>query len=169
MTRWSSLACGGISECVRRSPRQFRLAVANRGCCWLLHGNPSTSPQSNSICCSSWHTGLAWLRATILPRNARTPFQRETVRWRLQTNGATVQHLSPTDRAILASAYQLRGEQVEDDADSIREWVGSDRALLEHLRERHGWSVASEYGPYYLADIRHALLPVGRNGAQHDH
>jgi len=80
-----------------------------------------------------------------------------------------VQQLSETDGAILASAYQLGAEQVEDDADSIREWVGSDRELLAHLRERHGWSVASEYGPYYLADVRHALLPIRRNGASFDH
>jgi len=79
-----------------------------------------------------------------------------------------VEYLSETDRAILASAYQLGGQQVEDDADSIRQWVGSDQELLEHLRARHGWSVASEYGPYYLADVRRAFLPARRNGAQQD-
>jgi len=63
---------------------------------------------------------------------------------------------------------QLGADPVEDDSNRIREWVGSDRELLEHLRERLGSRVASEYGSYYPADVRDALLHVRRNSAQHD-
>jgi hypothetical protein len=75
-----------------------------------------------------------------------------------------MQHLSPTATSILASAYQLSGEQVQHDAIRIQDWVGSELDLLEHLRQEHGWSIASEYSPHYLSDVRQALVPVRRNG-----
>ena len=58
---------------------------------------------------------------------------------------------------MLASAYELREQQVEDDAVQVQFWVGPDGELLGLLQERHGWTIRDEYAPYYLAALRRAL------------
>ncbi len=68
--------------------------------------------------------------------------------------------LSRRDRAILASAYELRQQQVDQDAATVLDWKGTDAELFGRMRERHGWTVASEYAPNYLAALRAALLPA---------
>ena len=65
--------------------------------------------------------------------------------------------VSRHDRAILASAYELGQYEVDRDATSVREWRGSDAELFGELQEPHGWTVASEYAPNYLAALRAAL------------
>jgi hypothetical protein len=67
---------------------------------------------------------------------------------------------------VLASAYQLRPVQVEEDAQHVLQWTSSDDAgLVREMQRRHGWSAASEYAPYYVAALRAALQLVQRNGA----
>ena len=65
--------------------------------------------------------------------------------------------LSADDCAVLASAYQLQTTQVEEDASRLQQWHGSEADLVVAFEERHGWTVVSEYGPYYLAALRQAL------------
>ena len=71
--------------------------------------------------------------------------------------------LSDTDAAVLASAYELRQAQVQDDAAYVLRWRGSGERLHSYLRERHGWTAASEYAPYSAADLRQVLQPFSRN------
>jgi len=68
--------------------------------------------------------------------------------------------LSADDCAVLASAYQLPTAQVEEDASRLQQWHGSEADLVVAIEERHGWTVVSEYGPYYLAALRQALHHV---------
>lgn len=70
--------------------------------------------------------------------------------------------LSAEDCAVLASAYQLPTAQVEEDASHLQQWHGSEADLVVAIEERHGWTVVSEYGPYYLAALREALRHVVR-------
>jgi hypothetical protein len=60
-------------------------------------------------------------------------------------------------RAILAEAYELREEDVEQDAITVRTWGGTEGALLAAFDLRHGWTSAEEYSTNYLADLRQAL------------
>ena len=66
---------------------------------------------------------------------------------------------------ILASAYELVQRRVQEDATHVQGWAGPEADLLKWLQERHGWTVASEYAPYYLAGVRTALLAARRNGS----
>lgn len=66
-------------------------------------------------------------------------------------------NLSRRDRAILASAYELRQHEVDQDAATVQEWNGTDTELFGRMQERHGWTMASEYAPNYLAALRAAL------------
>jgi hypothetical protein len=66
--------------------------------------------------------------------------------------------LSSRAVAILASAYELDERLVEEDARIVLNWTRTDDDLLTWLQERHGWSVASQYAPYYLADLRQRAL-----------
>jgi hypothetical protein len=80
----------------------------------------------------------------------------------IHRNGAGVRHLdmsslSAWQRALLASAYELPEEQVEQDAARLQQWLGTDQELATVLEVRHGWTVASECGPYYIAAVRQAL------------
>jgi hypothetical protein len=61
------------------------------------------------------------------------------------------------DCAVLASAYQLERAQVQEDAARVQQWGGPEADLVIVFEERHGWTVVSEYGPYYLAALRRAL------------
>jgi hypothetical protein len=61
-------------------------------------------------------------------------------------------------RGALASAYELSEDEVAADAAHLQEWVGSDGDLIGLLETRHGWTAASELGPYYLASMRRALI-----------
>jgi hypothetical protein len=72
--------------------------------------------------------------------------------------------LSDTDASVLASAYELRQAQVQDDAACLLQWRGSEASLQAYLQEQHGWTAASEYAPYYVADLRLALQLFSRNG-----
>jgi hypothetical protein len=77
-------------------------------------------------------------------------------------NGSSVAHLSVLSisawqRALLASAYELSEDQVDRDVIQVRQWLGSDQDLTAALEKRHGWTIASENGPYYLAAMRQAL------------
>ena len=72
------------------------------------------------------------------------------IRWRPRL-------LMSRSRSILASAYEVSEDQVREDATAIRDWTGLESDLLTELEQRHGWSAASELGPYYLAAIRRAL------------
>jgi hypothetical protein len=77
-------------------------------------------------------------------------------------NGSSVGHwgmssISTWQRALLASAYELSEDQVDQDVTRMRQWLGSDQDLTAALEKRHGWTVASENGPYYLAAMRQAL------------
>lgn len=65
--------------------------------------------------------------------------------------------LTPFLRAILASAYELTEQQVEDDAQEVLRWHGSDGDLLSAIEACHEWTAASENGRYYLAAVRRAL------------
>ncbi len=58
---------------------------------------------------------------------------------------------------MLASAYELPEDEVATDAAHVQRWVGSDHDLIGLLETRHGWTAASELGPYYLASMRRAL------------
>jgi len=68
-----------------------------------------------------------------------------------------VQPISQRDVSILASAYELRQRDIEDDALLVRGWGGSESELRRSLEQRHRWSVASEYSPFYVAALRKAL------------
>ncbi len=61
-------------------------------------------------------------------------------------------------RGVLASAYELPEDEVATDAAHVQRWVGSDDDLIGLLETRHGWTAASELGPYYLASMRRALI-----------
>jgi hypothetical protein len=65
--------------------------------------------------------------------------------------------LSSLDAALVASAFQLRGNDVAIDAVLVEHWNGADADLLNAMQERHGWSAASEYAPNYVACLRQAL------------
>ena len=71
--------------------------------------------------------------------------------------------LSDRDAAVLASAYEVRQAQVQDDAAYVLQWRGSEQSLHSYLQERHGWTAASEYAPYYVADLRQVLQPFSRD------
>jgi hypothetical protein len=58
----------------------------------------------------------------------------------------------------------LQENQVEADASDVQGWAGADRELLRLLQDRHGWTTASEYAPYYLAALREALDGGRRDG-----
>jgi hypothetical protein len=68
-----------------------------------------------------------------------------------------VAQLTPSLRAILASAYELTEQQVEQDAQDVQHWDGTDSDLLSAIEACHQWTLASENGPYYLAAVRQAL------------
>ena len=74
--------------------------------------------------------------------------------------------LSDTDASVLASAYELRQAQVQDDAACLLQWRGSEASLQAYLQEQHGWTAASEYAPYSEADLRQALQPFSRHGTR---
>jgi len=61
------------------------------------------------------------------------------------------------DRSILASAYELGQAEVDQDAAGVHQWQGTEGDLLRWLEGRHGWTVASEYAPHYVAALRTAL------------
>jgi hypothetical protein len=65
--------------------------------------------------------------------------------------------VSQRDVSILASAYELRQRDIEDDALLVQDWGGSESELRRSLEQRHRWSVASEYSPFYVAALRTAL------------
>ena len=65
--------------------------------------------------------------------------------------------LSQHEITMLASAYELRQRDIEDDALLVRDWGGSETELRRSLEQRHRWSVASEYSPFYVAALRKAL------------
>ena len=65
--------------------------------------------------------------------------------------------LSRAESGVLASAYELRRRQVEDDAATLQQWSGTDADLLAYIQQRHGWTLDSEYAPHYVADLREAL------------
>ena len=65
--------------------------------------------------------------------------------------------LSQSDSQMLASAYELRRSDVEQDARLLVEWTGSHADLLRQFEERHRWSVTSEYARFYVAALRKAL------------
>ena len=75
--------------------------------------------------------------------------------------------LSDRDCSLLASAYELRKRQVQDDALFVLLWNGSEDDLLTFMQARHDWSAASEYAPYYVADLRRAIQPLSSNGIAH--
>jgi hypothetical protein len=77
-----------------------------------------------------------------------------------------MQRLSSAAASILASAYELWSQQVQDDAQSVQVWIGSEPDLLTFLREQHSWSMASEYAPHYLDDLRKALHSSASNGTR---
>jgi hypothetical protein len=68
----------------------------------------------------------------------------------------------------VASAYQLEQPQVAEDALTVAGWTGPEARLIDHLQERHSWTAASEYAPYYVASLRKALQMVRRNGTSHE-
>ena len=70
--------------------------------------------------------------------------------------------LPESDCAVLASAYELQTAEVAEDASRLQQWAGPEADLVIVLEERHGWTVISEYGPYYVAALRQALLHAGR-------
>jgi hypothetical protein len=72
-----------------------------------------------------------------------------------------------TELAVLASAYELKRPEVEDDALRVQLWNGSEADLLAYMQKRHGWTVASEYAPNYVADLRQTLHSFSRNGISH--
>jgi hypothetical protein len=78
-----------------------------------------------------------------------------------------VSPLSELTTAILASAYQLDQARVAEDALTVAEWTGPEARLIDHLQERHGWTAASEYAPYYLASLHKALQSGRRDGSAH--
>jgi hypothetical protein len=66
--------------------------------------------------------------------------------------------LSPAVTAQLASAYELRPEEVETDARVVAQWSGSEADLHLTLEDTHGWTGVSEYATYYVAALRRTLL-----------
>ena len=80
-----------------------------------------------------------------------------------------VQPLSQRATSVLASAYELGRWQVEDDALYLQQWTGSEAELVSSIQRRHGWTAASEYAPYYVADLRQALQlrSFSNNGVSH--
>jgi hypothetical protein len=75
-----------------------------------------------------------------------------------------MQPLSRAEAGVLASAYELRRQQVDDDVATLQQWSGSDAELLVYMQDRHGWTVVSEYAPHYVMDLREALQRLARNG-----
>jgi hypothetical protein len=61
---------------------------------------------------------------------------------------------------ILAEAYELSPDDVQQDVAVLRTHTWSSIDLLEWLRRRHGWHVSTCV--YYLAALRRALsgMPV---------
>jgi hypothetical protein len=65
--------------------------------------------------------------------------------------------LSGREREILAIAYELSEQQVEDDAVRVRHWTGSDEHLIAALEQLHAWTPESELGRFFLPALRRTL------------
>ena len=60
--------------------------------------------------------------------------------------------LSVHDVARLAEAFELRRDQVLEDAELVANWEDDDHSLVEFLRKRHDWH--DSIAPFYLSWLR---------------
>jgi hypothetical protein len=60
--------------------------------------------------------------------------------------------LSAQDVTRIAEAFEVSGELVLADAALAAEWLTSEQALLDQLRDRHDWDASMS--PYYLFWLR---------------
>ena len=63
----------------------------------------------------------------------------------------------------LASAYELRSTEVDDDARVVAAWTGSNEDLRRLLDEMYRWTADSECALYYVRALRNALRGENRD------
>jgi hypothetical protein len=75
--------------------------------------------------------------------------------WREACTRCVVLDLSARTVGILAEAYELCTDEVEEDVAVLQRHPRSGVELLEWVRRRHRWHAST--GVYYLAALRRAL------------
>jgi hypothetical protein len=73
--------------------------------------------------------------------------------------------LAARERQILAAAFEVSEEQVEEDLRQMMTWSESPDALTAWFQQRHGWDPSVP--PYYVASLRRAReRPLTRSAAR---